>query len=224
MPAALRNSELFGSDRPDQQHVSIWPYTRTLGCGYSHIYLHCGCLLSAPPHSSFRASPAFPPQSHRHLAQRRSLWLNVTQGTRCQTQWPDLDGSTRHSYDSHLRLRRRYASTSPGSEPCRLIMCPNHHSILSLYCINLHMLAVPAPLPTTPKAPFEVPAVRPVPLALPNLDSFPLLTQFLHLNLLKDMQLLFEGFPCLTLAKGTPSDLDQPVRYENLMIRLSLNS
>ena len=109
-----------------------------------------------------------------------------------------------------------YSSASPGPEPCRVMMYPIHQSILSLYCANLPVLAASTPLPTTPEAPFEVPVV---PLALPNPDSFPLLTQFLYL---KDVHPLFEAFLCLTPAKGIPSDLDQPARYDAFVAEQSL--
>ena len=62
-----------------------------------------------------------------------------------------------------------------------------HQSILSLYCANLPMLAASTPSPTNSKYPFEVSIV---PLALPNPDSFPFLTQFLYF---KDAHALFEA-------------------------------
>jgi hypothetical protein len=96
------------------------------------------------------------------------------------------------------------------------MMYPIHQSILSLYCANLPVLAASTPLPTTPEAPFEVPVV---PLALPNPDSFPLLTQFLYL---KDVHPMFEAFLCLTPAKGIFGDLDQPARYDAFVAEQSL--
>lgn len=101
-----------------------------------------------------------------------------------------------------------YSSAPAGPEPRRVMMYPIHQSVLSLYCANLPVLATSTPLPTTPDAPFEVPVV---PLALPNPESFPLLTQFLYL---KDVHPLFDSFLCLSPAKGMPSDLDQPARYD----------
>ena len=109
-----------------------------------------------------------------------------------------------------------YSSASPGPEPCRVMMYPIHQSILSLYCANLPVLAASTPQPTTPEAPFEVPVV---PLALPNPDSFPLLTQFLYL---KDVHPLFEAFLCLTPAKAIPCDLDQPARYDAFVAEQSI--
>jgi hypothetical protein len=97
-----------------------------------------------------------------------------------------------------------YSSAMSGPEPLHVIMYPIHQSILSLYCTNLPMLAASTPLLTTPEASFEVPVV---PLSLPNPDSLPVLIQFLYL---KDVHPLFETFLCL--AKGIPSDLDQPAR------------
>jgi hypothetical protein len=55
-------------------------------------------------------------------------------------------------------------------------------------------------------------------LALPNLDSFPFLTQFLYL---KDAHTLLEAFLSLMLPKGIPSDLDQPTRYNTFVAEYS---
>jgi len=87
-------------------------------------------------------------------------------------------------------------------------MYPIHQLILSLYCANLPMLASTAPLPTSSESSFEAPVV---PLALPNPESFPFLTQFLYL---KDSHALFEAFLSLMPSKGILSDLDQPERYD----------
>ena len=101
-----------------------------------------------------------------------------------------------------------YSSAPSGPEPRRVMMYPIHQSILSLYCANLPVLASTAPLPTSSESSFEAPVV---PLALPNPESFPFLTQFLYL---KDSHALFEAFLSLTPSKGIPSDLDQPERYD----------
>ena len=108
-----------------------------------------------------------------------------------------------------------YSSAPSGPEPSRVMMYPIHQSILSLYCANLPVLAASTPLPTAPEASFEVPVV---PLALPNPDSFPVLTQFLYL---KNMRPLFEAFLCLTPARGIPTDLDQPARYDAFVTEYS---
>ena len=95
------------------------------------------------------------------------------------------------------------------------MMYPIHQSILSLYCANLPVLAATASPPTDSESSFEVPVV---PLALPNPDSFPFLTQFLYL---KDAHALFEAFLSLTLSKGIPNDLDQPARYDAFVAEYS---
>ncbi len=108
-----------------------------------------------------------------------------------------------------------YSSAPSGSEPRRVMMYPIHQSILSLYCANLPVLATSTPQPTTPEASFEVPVV---PLALPNPDSFPFLTQFLYLQ---DTHPLFEAFLCLTPSKGIPSDLDEPSQRDTFVAEYS---
>jgi hypothetical protein len=57
-----------------------------------------------------------------------------------------------------------------------------------------------------------------MPLALPNPESFPFLTQFLYL---KDAHTLFESFLSLTPSKGIPSYLDQPTRYDAFVAEYS---
>jgi hypothetical protein len=49
------------------------------------------------------------------------------------------------------------------------------------------------------------------PIALPNPESFPFLTQFLYL---KNVHQLFDAFLTLTPANGIPEDLDQPGRHD----------
>jgi hypothetical protein len=93
-----------------------------------------------------------------------------------------------------------YSSGPSGPEPQRVMMYPVHQSILSLYCANLPVLPTP---PTTPDALHEVPVV---PIALPNPESFPFLTQFLYL---KNFRQLFDAFLTLIPANGIPDDLDQ---------------
>ena len=108
-----------------------------------------------------------------------------------------------------------YSSAPSGPEPRRVMMYPVHQSILSLYCANLPVLAESTPAPTNSESSFEVPVV---PLALPNPDSFPFLTQFLYL---KDAHALFEAFLSLAPSKGIPSDLDQPARYDAFVAEYS---
>lgn len=108
-----------------------------------------------------------------------------------------------------------YSSAPSGPEPRRVMMYPIHQSILSLYCANLPVLAASTPLPTNTESSFEVPVV---PLALPNPDSFPFLTQFLYL---KDAHTLFKTFLSLTPPKGIPSDLDQPAQYDTFITEYS---
>jgi hypothetical protein len=95
------------------------------------------------------------------------------------------------------------------------MMYPIHQSILSLYCTNLPMLASSAPPSTDSESSYEVFVV---PLALPNPDSFPFLTQFLYL---KDAQTLFEVFLSLVPSKGIPGDLDQPARHDAFVVDYS---
>ena len=95
------------------------------------------------------------------------------------------------------------------------MMYPIHQSILSLYCANLPVLAASVPSLTNSESSYEVPVV---PLALPNPESFPFLTQFLYL---KDTQTLFEAFLSLMPSKGIPSDLDQPTRYDAFVAEYS---
>jgi len=96
-----------------------------------------------------------------------------------------------------------YSSAPSAPEPRHVTMYPVHQSILSLYCANLPVLPSFTPQPATPSSSFRVPVV---PLALPHPESFPLLTQFLYL---KDVQLLFQTFLCLTPVHGLPEDLNQ---------------
>jgi len=96
------------------------------------------------------------------------------------------------------------------------MMYPIHQSILSIYCANLPVLEASALPPTNSESPeFEVPVV---PLALPNPESFPFLTQFLYL---KDTRTLFEAFLSLTPSKGIPGDLDQPAQYDAFVAEYS---
>ena len=145
----------------------------------------------------------------------RSIKAAVSGSTLPKTLDINLNGQTSTSMPP-THMAAIYSSGSSGPDPCRVMMYPIHQSILSLYCANLPVLAASTPLPTTPEAHFEVPVV---PLALPNPDSFPLLTQFLYL---KDMHPLFEAFLCLTPAKGIPGDLDQPVRYDAFVAEQSI--
>jgi hypothetical protein len=108
-----------------------------------------------------------------------------------------------------------YSSSPSGPEPRRVMMYPVHQSILSLYCTNLPVLSTSPPLPTNPEAPYEIPVV---PIALPNPESFPFLTQFLYL---KNVQSLFDAFLSLTPASGIPHDLDQPERYDAFVAEYS---
>lgn len=108
-----------------------------------------------------------------------------------------------------------YSSAPSGPEPRRVMMYPIHQSILSLYCANLPVLAASTPPRTNSESSFEVPVV---PLALPNPDSFPFLTQFLYL---KEAHTLFDAFLSLTPPKGIPSDLDQPARYDAFVAEYS---
>jgi len=94
-------------------------------------------------------------------------------------------------------------------------MYPIHQSILSLYCANLPVLPSSTARPTTAESPFEVPVV---PLALPDPESFPVLTQFLYL---KDVQPLLQTFLCLAPAQALPGDLDQPERYDAFVAECS---
>jgi hypothetical protein len=137
----------------------------------------------------------------------RSTKAAASGSTLPKTLFINLDGQTSTTMPP-THMAAIYSSAPSGPEPCRVMMYPIHQSILSLYCANLPVLAASTPLPTTPEALFEVPVV---PLALPNPDSFPHLTQFLYL---KDVRPLFEAFLCLTPAKGIPNDLDQPAQYD----------
>ena len=105
-----------------------------------------------------------------------------------------------------------YYSGLSGPEPRRVMMYPVHQSILSLYCANLPVFPTP---PTTPEALHEVPVV---PIALPNPESFPFLTQFLYL---KNFRQLFDVFLTLILANGIPGDLDQPGRHDAFVAEYS---
>jgi len=108
-----------------------------------------------------------------------------------------------------------YSSGPSGPEPQRVMMYPVHQSILSLYCANLPVLPTSVSPPTTPEAPHEVPVV---PIALPNPESFPFLTQFLYL---KNVRQLFDAFLSLTPANGIPDDLDQPERHDAFVAEYS---
>jgi hypothetical protein len=52
------------------------------------------------------------------------------------------------------------------------------------------------------------------PIALPNPESFPFLTQFLYL---KNVHQLFDAFLTLTLANGIHEDLDQPGQHDTFV-------
>src|SRR6266851_5435928 len=56
-----------------------------------------------------------------------------------------------------------------------LILASGIPDDLSLYCADLPILPTSTPLSTAPKAPYEIPIV---PIALPNQECFPFLTQF----------------------------------------------
>jgi hypothetical protein len=109
-----------------------------------------------------------------------------------------------------------YSSRPSGPEPRRVMMYPVHQSILSLYCANIPVLPTSPPLPTNSEASYEIPVV---PIALPNPESFPFLTQFLYL---KDVQPLFDAFLSLTPASGIPGDLHQPERYDAFVAEYAL--
>lgn len=105
-----------------------------------------------------------------------------------------------------------YSSAPSAPEPRRVTMYPVHQSILSLYCANLPVLPTSTPCPATPNSTFQVPVV---PLALPNPESFPLLTQFLYL---KDKQPLFQTFLGLVPASEPRDDLNQTVtKYSTIL-------
>jgi hypothetical protein len=89
-----------------------------------------------------------------------------------------------------------------------LILASGIPDDLSLYCANLPVLLTSTPLPTAPEAPYEIPVM---PIALPNPESFPFLTQFLYL---KNVHPLFDMFLSLILASSIPDNLDQPSRSE----------
>ena len=108
-----------------------------------------------------------------------------------------------------------YSSGPSGPEPRRVMMYPVHQSILSLYCANLPVLPTSVSPPTTLGAPHEIPVV---PIALPNPESFPFLTQFLYL---KNVRQLFEAFLSLTPANGIPDDLDRPERHDAFVAEYS---
>jgi hypothetical protein len=145
----------------------------------------------------------------------RSTKAAVSGSTLPKTLVINLDGQTSTTMPP-THMAAIYSSAPSGPEPSRVMMYPIHQSILSLYCANLPVLAASTPLPTTPEAPFEVPVV---PLALPNPDSFPVLTQFLYL---KDLHPLFETFLCLAPTKDIPRDLDQPARYDAFVAEYSV--
>ena len=107
-----------------------------------------------------------------------------------------------------------YSSAPSSPEKRQVTMYPIHHSILALYCANLPVLP-PSAAQTTTECPYEVPVV---PLALPDPESFPLLTQFLYL---KDAQPLLQTFLCMVPANGIPGDLEQPERYDAFVVEYS---
>ncbi|KAF8500244.1 hypothetical protein F5888DRAFT_1680424 [Russula emetica] len=144
----------------------------------------------------------------------RSTKATVSGSTLPETVVINLDGQTSTSMPP-THMAAIYSSAPSGPEPRRVMMYPIHQSILSLYCANLPVLAASTPPPTNSESPFEAPVV---PLALPNPDSFPFLTQFMYL---KDAHTLFESFLSLTPSKGIPSDLDQPARYDAFMAEYS---
>lgn len=144
--------------------------------------------------------------------------LRLTKATASGSSLPktlaiSVDGLTSSTLPTHMAAV--YSSAPSASEPRRVTMYPIHQSILSLYCANLPVLPSSTPRPTTPESAFEVPVV---PLALPNPESFPVLTQFLYL---KDVQPLLQTFLCLAPAKGLPGDLDQPERYDAFVAQYS---
>ena len=89
---------------------------------------------------------------------------------------------------AHTHMAAVYSSSPSGSKPRRVMMYLAHQSILSLYCDNLPVLLTSVSPPTTLEAPHEVPVV---PIALPNPESFPFLTQSLYF---KNVRQLFEAF------------------------------
>ncbi len=145
----------------------------------------------------------------------RSTKATASGSTLPKTLGINLNGQTSTTSMPPTHMAAIYSSVMSGPEPRRVMMYPIHQSILSLYCANLPVLQTSTPQPTNPEAPFEVPVV---PLALPNPDSFPFLTQFLYL---KDAHSLFEAFLCLNPSKGIPSDLDQPARYDAFVAEYS---
>jgi hypothetical protein len=146
----------------------------------------------------------------------RSTKATVSGSTLPKTLAINLDGQTSASMPP-THMAAIYSSAPSGPEPRRVMMYPIHQSILSLYCANLPVLEASALPPTNSESSFEVPVV---PLALPNPESFPFLTQFLYL---KDAHTLFEAFFSLTPSKGIPSDLDQPARYDEFVAEYSTN-
>ncbi len=125
----------------------------------------------------------------------------------------DVNGQASTMPPTHMAAV--YSSGPSGPEPRRVMMYPVHQSILSLYCANLPVLPTSTPLPTAPEAPYEIPVV---PIALPNPESFPFLTQFLYL---KTVRPLFDALLSLTPASGIPDDLDQPGRYDAFVAEYS---
>ncbi|KAI0284636.1 hypothetical protein BGY98DRAFT_526110 [Russula aff. rugulosa BPL654] len=144
----------------------------------------------------------------------RSTKATVSGSTLPKTLSVNLNDQTSTSMPP-THMAAIYSSAPSGPEPRRVMMYPIHQSILSLYCANLPVLAASVPSPTNSESSYEVPVV---PLALPNPESFPFLTQFLYL---KDTQTLFEAFLSLMPSKGIPSDLDQPARYDAFVAEYS---
>src|SRR6266853_1729600 len=89
----------------------------------------------------------------------------------------DVNGQASTMPPTHMAAI--YSSGPSGPEPRCVMMYPVHQSILSLYCANLPVLPTSTPLPTAPKAPYEIPII---PIALLNPECLPFLTQFLYLK------------------------------------------
>jgi hypothetical protein len=144
--------------------------------------------------------------------------LRLTKATASGSTLPktlpiSVGGPTSSTLPTHMAAV--YLSAPSGPETRKVTMYPIHHSILLLYCANLPVLPPSNARPPTPESPFEVPVV---PLALPDPESFPLLTQFLYF---KDVQPLLQTFLSLAPANGLPGDLDQPERYDAFVAEYS---
>ncbi|KAI0246186.1 hypothetical protein BJV78DRAFT_1286683 [Lactifluus subvellereus] len=153
--------------------------------------------ISSEVLASLGFTPEVPAQYIRDRMERLapSMYqvLRLTKATASGSSLPKtlpitVHGPTLSTLPTHMAAV--YSSAPSAPEPRRVTMYPIHQSILSLY----------------------------LPLALPNPESFPILTQFLYL---KDVQPLLQTFLCLAPAKGLPGDLDQPERYDAFVAECS---